>query len=66
MFLFAGDKINPEGSGIGKLGYLTYGRQIKVIIREIKPDIINVHYATSYGTAMALTSFVHMSYLYGI
>ena len=38
-----------------KLKYLLYAKEIRKIINEIKPDIINAHYATSYGAVMALT-----------
>lgn len=47
--------VNPNGSDVSKLKYLFTGKQIKTIINEIKPDIINAHYATSYGIAMALS-----------
>ena len=40
---------------IVKLKYLLTGKRISVLINEIKPDIVNVHYATSYGTALALS-----------
>lgn len=52
---FIGNNADPEGNDIGKLQYLLHGYQIKKIIKSIDPDIINAHYATSYGTAMALT-----------
>lgn len=47
--------VNPNGSDFSKLKYLLTGKQIKRIINDIKPDIINAHYATSYGMAMALS-----------
>lgn len=47
--------VDTNGSDIGKLKYLTTGKQIKKIIGVIKPDIVNAHYATSYGIAMALS-----------
>lgn len=50
-----GSKADPDGNDINKIDYLIHGKQIKKIINDFKPDIINVHYATSYGTAMALT-----------
>lgn len=40
---------------IVKLKYLLTGKRISFLINEIKPDIVNVHYATSYGTALALS-----------
>lgn len=48
-------RVNPNGSDVSKLKYLLTGKQIKTIVNEIKPDIINAHYATSYGIAMALS-----------
>lgn len=47
--------VNTEGSDFGKLKYLFTGKKIKRIIKRIQPDIINAHYATSYGIAMALS-----------
>lgn len=37
-----------------KLKYLSKIRMIKSIIRDIRPDIINVHYVSSYGSVAAL------------
>ncbi len=48
-------KVDAGGSDIGKIKYMFTGKQIKKIIDEIKPDIINAHYATSYGVALALS-----------
>lgn len=47
--------VNTEGHDFEKLKYLLTGKKIKRIIQKINPDIINVHYATSYGAAMALS-----------
>ena len=47
--------VDPDGSDLGKLKYLTAGGKIRKIIREIQPDVVNAHYATSYGIAMALS-----------
>ena len=47
--------VDPEGSDLGKLKYLTAGGRIRRMIREIRPDAVSVHYATSYGIAMALS-----------
>lgn len=38
-----------------KLAYLLHGRKIHKIIEKIKPDIVNAHYASSYGAAIALS-----------
>lgn len=47
--------VDANGSDIEKLKYLFTGKKIKTIIEDIKPDIVNVHYATSYGVATALS-----------
>ncbi len=46
--------VDPDGSDLGKLKYLLQGRKIRKAIEEIQPDVVNIHYATSYGTAAAL------------
>lgn len=46
--------INPNG---GNWKYLFYVRQIRKIIKNIKPDIISAHYVTSYGLLAALSGF---------
>ena len=43
-----------RGSDVQKLKYLLQTRKVHDIIKEIKPDVINAHYATSYGTVAAL------------
>lgn len=43
-----------DGGDLGKLKYLSRAGKVREIVSEIAPDIINVHYATSYGTAAAL------------
>lgn len=47
--------IEGSASELAKIGYLFKGRQIKALVNKLNPDIINVHYATSYGTAVALS-----------
>jgi len=47
--------VDTEGSDIGKLKYLFTGSKIKKTVSKIRPDVINVHYATSYGMAVALS-----------
>lgn len=47
--------VYAASSDFAKIKYLFSGKQIKKIIDEIKPDIVNAHYATSYGTALALS-----------
>ena len=46
--------VDVNGSDVEKLKYLTTGSKIKQLVDEIRPDIVNVHYATSYGMAVAL------------
>lgn len=41
-------------SDFSKLKYLFQFRHIQKIVNDIKPDIINAHYASSYGTLAAL------------
>lgn len=45
---------STENSDVSKLKYLLSARKINKIINTIKPDIISVHYASSYGTVAAL------------
>ena len=47
--------IDAHGSDFSKLKYLQYAGKIKRIVEQVKPDIINVHFATSYGTVAALS-----------
>lgn len=47
--------VDTNGSDFGKLKYLFTGRKIKNLLDIIQPDVINAHYATSYGAAMALS-----------
>ena len=46
--------LSGEESDAAKLKYLTKGRELRRIIEEIVPDVVNVHYATSYGAVAAL------------
>ncbi|GAA0758159.1 glycosyltransferase [Clostridium sartagoforme] len=47
-FYYMGDSINIDGDG-GNKEYLKKLFKIKSIIKNIKPDLINAHYLTSYG-----------------
>lgn len=51
---FLNSGVKPTDSEIRKLGYLKTIFQVKNIIREIQPDIVNAHYATSYGIITTL------------
>lgn len=46
---------NADSSDVSKLKYLLHAKTLKKIIKDINPDIVNVHYATSYGTVAALS-----------
>ncbi len=48
-------RVRKDDNEKRKLCFLFQGFRIKKIISTIKPDIINVHYATGYGTAVALS-----------
>jgi glycosyltransferase involved in cell wall biosynthesis len=41
----------------GLIGYFTILPRVKKIINDIKPDILNVHYASGYGTTARLLNF---------
>lgn len=45
---------NQDSSDLQKILYFTQVFKIKKLINQIAPDILNVHYATSYGTLAAL------------
>ncbi len=47
--------VGPEDSDSSKIKYLLHARVLKKIVDKIQPDIVNVHYATSYGTVAALS-----------
>lgn len=51
-------------SDIKKLKYLFSFRKVKKIIDNLAPDVVSVHYATSYGLLAALT--VHKKYYLSI
>lgn len=47
--------VNVSESDRKKLKYLLQARKLKKIVERIHPDIISVHYATSYGAIAALS-----------
>ncbi len=47
--------VNANGSDLKKLKYLTAGKHIRQLVDQIQPDIVNAHYATSYGVAVAMS-----------
>ena len=52
---FLGGNVLATGSDMQKLMYLTAAGKVRKLIKAINPDVLNVHYATSYGTVAALT-----------
>lgn len=44
-----GMDIKNQGSFISKVGYLKYVMKMKNIVKEVNPDILHAHYASSYG-----------------
>lgn len=46
--------VNTSDSDLKKIKYLFKYKKIREIINKINPDIINAHYATSYGMVAAL------------
>lgn len=53
-FLDSGE--DSTSSDFKKIKYLFKVNEVKKIIKEMKPDIINAHYATSYGMVAALSN----------
>lgn len=47
-------KVDVNDSDKKKIKYLFLTKTVREYVHEIAPDIINVHYATSYGTIAAL------------
>ena len=47
--------VNADASDSSKIKYLFKAGKVKKAIVQINPDIVNVHYATSYGTVAALS-----------
>ncbi len=45
----------PDAKDSSKLKYLLHAREIIRLVDKIKPDIVNVHYASSYGAVTALS-----------
>lgn len=46
--------VSTNDSDFKKIRYLFQYKKVREIINQIKPDIINAHYATSYGMVAAL------------
>ncbi len=56
-----GCNVETNGPDISKLKYLLYACRIKQIVKQIEPEIISVHYASSYGTVVALSGIRNYS-----
>ena len=52
-FIDAG--VTVKDSDFKKIKYLLQAKKVKRIVDEIQPDIVNAHYATSYGAVTALS-----------
>lgn len=50
------DKIKNK-SAISKIGYLTAFFKVKKLVKEIKPDILHAHFASSYGLLGSLLNY---------
>ena len=46
--------VNTNGGDAQKLKYLLKAGKVRKVIKKIAPDVVNVHYATSYGAVAAL------------
>ncbi len=46
-----------NGNVLGKMKYFTLVPKLKKCLKEFRPDIVNAHYASSYGTLGALSGF---------
>lgn len=47
--------VSTESGDSQKIKYLLKAKEVKRIVNEINPDIVNAHYATSYGTVAAIS-----------
>ncbi len=56
-FGFKSEQISSKLGGLNKLVYLKTVFAVRRIIREVSPDLVHCHYASSYGLIGALTGF---------
>jgi glycosyltransferase involved in cell wall biosynthesis len=57
-FFHSGDEVaknNYSSSDFSKLSYLKKSAALKKIIKDVSPDVVHAHYATSYGILGALS-----------
>lgn len=52
---YLGESASPKDTDFEKLKYLNKIFLLRKIVKSIHPDIISVHYASSYGTLVALS-----------
>lgn len=50
-------QVGPEPRTFGRLGYLLSVLPVRRAIRELKPDLVNAHYAGGYGLVGALSGY---------
>lgn len=55
VHFIGGSRVNEQGGDIQKIRYLFNAKKIRKIVEQINPDVVNVHFATSYGAATALS-----------
>ncbi|WP_035288374.1 glycosyltransferase family 4 protein [Clostridium sp. KNHs214] len=53
---FDGEKVG-KSSLLYKISYISKVRYVKKLIKEIKPDIVHAHYASSYGLIGSIVNF---------
>lgn len=46
-----------HSSEVSKMSYLKKRKEVKMAIRDFKPDVVHAHYASSYGLLGALSGF---------
>jgi len=51
------DNVMKKNSDKGKLAYLKKIRRVRSLIKEINPDIVHAHYASSYGLLGAIANY---------
>lgn len=51
------DNVMKKASDKNKLQYFKKIKRVKELVKEIKPDILHAHYATSYGLLGALANY---------
>ena len=57
--------VNVSDSDTKKIKYLFKYKKIKRLIKDINPDIVNAHYATSYGMIASLCNIDYILSIWG-